>query len=298
MSWSLMSWTELLAFITGVVSVLLFGRQKVAAWPIGIANSLVWLLLFWHSRLYFDSSLQFVYIVLGFLGWFWWVRGGPAATSLSVAHTGRREAAVLTALTVVGTAVLWFGQARWTNGSLPFWDSSTTVVSLVAQYMLTRMTTGLVIGTFLPPHHGHKHPLLARPPGCAFSAPSRRGRRRSSRRRPDTTTPSGLPNLRHRRVGDVGLAPALPRSPFGGGRCPGSGARHYTLYILTSDDIPFVQDGTRDGEHRRSWMTQRFREELDQRPEPWIEVGGTHEHRVVDAGTAIDSAATAQPPRY
>lgn len=54
-------------------------------------------------------------------------------------------------------------------------------------------------------------------------------------------------------------------------------SRSYALSVLTSDDIPFVQDGLRDGEHLRGWMTQRFRERL--RP-PWIEVRGTVEQRV------------------
>ena len=35
------------------------------------------------------------------------------------------------------------------------------------------------------------------------------------------------------------------------------------VYLLTSDDIPFVQDGLRDGGHIRARMTARFREELD-----------------------------------
>ena len=53
--------------------------------------------------------------------------------------------------------------------------------------------------------------------------------------------------------------------------------RSYALSVLTSDDIPFVQDGLRDGEHLRGWMTQRFRERL--RP-PWIEVRGPLEARL------------------
>ena len=47
--------------------------------------------------------------------------------------------------------------------------------------------------------------------------------------------------------------------------------------MLTSDDIPFVQDGLRDGEHLRGWMTQRFRDRLRG---PWIEVRGSVEERV------------------
>ena len=47
--------------------------------------------------------------------------------------------------------------------------------------------------------------------------------------------------------------------------------------MLTSDEIPFEQDGLRDGEHLRGWMTQRFRDRLR---EPWIEVHGSVEERV------------------
>ena len=34
------------------------------------------------------------------------------------------------------------------------------------------------------------------------------------------------------------------------------------IYILTKQNVPFVQDGYRDGEHIRDWMFQRFIEEL------------------------------------
>jgi HTH-type transcriptional repressor of NAD biosynthesis genes len=38
-----------------------------------------------------------------------------------------------------------------------------------------------------------------------------------------------------------------------------SAGRRYDLYIVTDCHIPFVQDGTRDGEHLRQWMTDRFK---------------------------------------
>jgi nicotinamide riboside kinase len=49
------------------------------------------------------------------------------------------------------------------------------------------------------------------------------------------------------------------------------------LYLLCEPDFPFVQDGWRDGEHLRSWMTQRFRERIRG---PWIEVRGSVSERV------------------
>jgi NadR type nicotinamide-nucleotide adenylyltransferase len=51
-------------------------------------------------------------------------------------------------------------------------------------------------------------------------------------------------------------------------------ARRYDLYVLCGDEIPLEDDGVRDTDELRGWMQQRFREELDKRPEPWIEVRG------------------------
>jgi HTH-type transcriptional regulator, transcriptional repressor of NAD biosynthesis genes len=60
------------------------------------------------------------------------------------------------------------------------------------------------------------------------------------------------------------------------------------LYLLTADDIPFVQDGTRDGEHIRHWMHQRFISELKNRNLPFIILSGKHKDRLKEATNAID----------
>ena len=65
------------------------------------------------------------------------------------------------------------------------------------------------------------------------------------------------------------------------------------LYILTGDEIPFVQDGMRDGEHIRSSMQQRFRDVLAAQAVPWIEVRGSVDERVAAARPAITEAVSA-----
>jgi nicotinamide riboside kinase len=66
-------------------------------------------------------------------------------------------------------------------------------------------------------------------------------------------------------------------------------SRSYAIYVLTDCDIPFVQDGLRDGEHVREWMTRRFRQELEARRSRWICVSGAHEQRLEAAVAAIDA---------
>lgn len=52
------------------------------------------------------------------------------------------------------------------------------------------------------------------------------------------------------------------------------------LYLLTGDEIPFVQDGSRDGEHIRNEMHRWFEEALAAQPVPWMVVRGSHEERL------------------
>lgn len=65
-------------------------------------------------------------------------------------------------------------------------------------------------------------------------------------------------------------------------------SRQYDLYIVTGDEIPFVQDGLRDGEHIRHGMHQRFIQKLEQNHKKFIVVTGTPEERLKQAVAAID----------
>ncbi len=60
------------------------------------------------------------------------------------------------------------------------------------------------------------------------------------------------------------------------------------LYIVTAPDIPFEQDGTRDGEYIRHEMHHWFLSELAKHELPYIVVTGSHEERMSAATNAIN----------
>lgn len=65
------------------------------------------------------------------------------------------------------------------------------------------------------------------------------------------------------------------------------------LYLLTDwRDVPFEQDGIRDGEHLREQMTQWFVEELEKRGEPWALISGDRQERLERSIRLIDEALT------
>ena len=76
------TWAEVLGFATGALCVYLVARQHILNWPIGIANNLLWILLFATAGLYADSGLQVIYIALALWGWWQWLHGGRDRTPL------------------------------------------------------------------------------------------------------------------------------------------------------------------------------------------------------------------------
>ncbi|WP_434994586.1 AAA family ATPase [Arthrobacter sp. Ld5] len=70
------------------------------------------------------------------------------------------------------------------------------------------------------------------------------------------------------------------------------------LYLITDhEDVPFEDDGWREGEHRRAEMTEWFKEELTRGGHSWILVSGDHDRRMRTA-TAIIDPIIAQRSRF
>lgn len=59
-----------------------------------------------------------------------------------------------------------------------------------------------------------------------------------------------------------------------------SRGKSYAITFLTGDEIPFEQDGFRDGEHIRHWMHKRFIERLNEAGREFILITGAHEDRL------------------
>jgi nicotinamide mononucleotide transporter len=128
---------EIVAAIFGVISVFLSVRQNIWSWPTAIVNVGMYIFVFFRSKLYADTGLQVVYVVLNFYGWYQWLYGGKNRTELPVSRTPARLGAFLVVIGAVSTAIMGTFLGH-TADALPFMDALTTSTSLVAQWMMTR----------------------------------------------------------------------------------------------------------------------------------------------------------------
>jgi HTH-type transcriptional repressor of NAD biosynthesis genes len=127
---------ESVGFATGAVSVWLVVRQSIWTWPVGIANNLVFIVLFLEARLYADMALQFVYVAMSIGGWWYWLNGGRAGRR-RIGRVAAPEAAgvlILTAAATYGMTVY----LRSIDDSAPFLDALTTSMSIAAMYLMAR----------------------------------------------------------------------------------------------------------------------------------------------------------------
>jgi HTH-type transcriptional regulator, transcriptional repressor of NAD biosynthesis genes len=68
------------------------------------------------------------------------------------------------------------------------------------------------------------------------------------------------------------------------------------LYLLTAPDVPFVQDGFRDGETIRQWMHDRFLAQLTAAGARFRLIEGPFEGRLAQAVAAVDELLAHDPP--
>lgn len=126
---------ELAGFITGAACVWLTVKVHIANFPVGLANDAFFLILFLAAGLYADSGLQIVYLVLGVVGWWQWLHGGQNRTRLQAGRSSATELIVLLALVALTTYGLTL-LLQSVDDVAPFWDASTTALSLAAQWLL------------------------------------------------------------------------------------------------------------------------------------------------------------------
>ncbi|ADG74340.1 nicotinamide mononucleotide transporter PnuC [Cellulomonas flavigena DSM 20109] len=137
-----MDWVEVVGFVTGATCVWLATRQHVANFPVGMANNLVFVVLFWQTGILANAGLQVVYLLLGGLGWWWWVRGGPDAGRLPVRRTPRLVWPLALVCAAALTVTIALVLTRTAESAQPWADAVTTSLSLVAQVMMGRKWLG------------------------------------------------------------------------------------------------------------------------------------------------------------
>jgi len=132
------SFIEMIAVIAGLTSVWLMKKEQILAFPFGIINVVIYVIIFFRSHLYANAGINAFFALMSIYGWYNWKRPRPNTGRLSITVCSKREI-VLNILAGVGFFFLirWL-LIRYTETRLPSWDAFTTAVYILAQWLLSR----------------------------------------------------------------------------------------------------------------------------------------------------------------
>lgn len=133
-----MTLLEIAAVLASALGVWLTTQRKISSWPVTLSASLLYALVFHREKLYSDMLLQFVFATFSIYGWWHWWHGFKEQGEVRVERLSGLGLASGIVVGAVGSALLGFLMARYTDAALPHIDAALTSFSLVGQFWSTR----------------------------------------------------------------------------------------------------------------------------------------------------------------
>ncbi|MCC5854215.1 MAG: nicotinamide mononucleotide transporter [Idiomarina sp.] len=130
---------ELIAVILALAYVILAIRQSLWCWPAAAISASIYVMLFLEGRLFMESFLQLVYVLMAGYGFWQWKFGNRSGTSeLKISTRSLRWHLLAFLFILVATLIVTFVLTRYTSQDAALLDSFTTIASLVTTYMVAK----------------------------------------------------------------------------------------------------------------------------------------------------------------
>lgn len=136
MDWSLI--LQIVGTTLGLIYLWLEYKANIWVWVIGAIMPMVHGVLYLTSGIYADAAMQLYYVAAGIYGLAVWKRHPKDSSSGRIKHTPLRWILPLVAIYVVLHVAIYFVLTDFTDSRVPFFDSMSTALSIVAMWMLSR----------------------------------------------------------------------------------------------------------------------------------------------------------------
>jgi nicotinamide mononucleotide transporter len=133
---------EYIGVAIGFAYLILEYKASFWLWPVGILMSLFYIVIFFQSKFYADAGIYAYYLGANLYGLVEWRRNSRKTSEKSIempiTHTPKGKILPLTLIGILIWAALWLLLSHLTDSPVPFGDSFTTALSVVAMYLLAK----------------------------------------------------------------------------------------------------------------------------------------------------------------
>ena len=126
---------EFPAALFGLCNVYLAAHANRWNWLFGIATTSLYIIIFLNVKLYADTGLQGVFLLLQFHGYYQWLYGGTNRTTLVIERANLQTWVKAGLATITILSFLTYLLTRFTDSTTVYSDALITTLSLIAQWM-------------------------------------------------------------------------------------------------------------------------------------------------------------------
>ena len=130
---------DTLGTILGFVYLILEFRTSVWMWVVGCIMPAIYIVVLYKAGIYADCGMEVYYFLAGIYGLIIWLRGKTeTGTIVSISHTPRKLWPRLSLLFIILFVAIAAFLRECTDSRVPYIDSFTTTLSIIAMWMLSR----------------------------------------------------------------------------------------------------------------------------------------------------------------
>lgn len=130
---------QIVGTLLGLLYLWLEYKANIWLWIVGAIMPMVHGVLYLNSGIYADAAMQLYYVVAGIYGLCVWLRGAKRAEKVvNIQYTPTKWIIPLVVVYAVLHVAMYYLLSEFTDSRVPFFDSMSTALSIVAMWMLSR----------------------------------------------------------------------------------------------------------------------------------------------------------------
>lgn len=139
MDWKLT--LQIIGVALGLLYLYFEYKANIWLWVIGLIMPIVHGILYYRQGLYADCAMETYYILAGIYGLVVWSQKGSKKdkkSELRIGHTPRVAWVAIVGVYAILHSGIYLLLINFTDSTVPFWDSLTTSLSVIAYWLLSR----------------------------------------------------------------------------------------------------------------------------------------------------------------
>ena len=136
-----MNYLEIVGTLVGLLYLWFEYKASIWLWPVSVIMPAIYIVVYYQVGLYAEkfvlkTGISVYYLLAGIYGWWVWLRHVPGRQEKLITFTPRKLFMPLFVVLCLVFALIGGILATYTDSTIPWWDSFTTGLSIIAMWML------------------------------------------------------------------------------------------------------------------------------------------------------------------